>query len=376
MNSTKRLRVGVIGCGGIAQMMHLPFLFSMSDLFEIAALSDISQGVLDVMGDRFQVPPNARYVRYQDLVTQDLDAVLILSGGDHYPAVLAALQAGKHVFVEKPLCYSLKEVDELIQAASQAKRKLMVGYMKRYDPGVLYAEQRLKEMSGIRYVQMNTLHPSEDDYLRIHNLVRFSDVPADVLQSIRSVEKQRVIEAIGDVPAYLQTMYTDVFLGSMVHDTNLLRGLLGEPEEVLFSDLWPVNAQPASVTTCLKYPGGIRVVYTWTYLSDLRDYFQEIAIMSPANRLRIQFPSPYLRHFPSPVVFQGMEDGAAFEKRVLVSYDEAFRLELVAFYDCVVNDHQPLTGAEDARCDIQLLQQILAALHPQGLSGEAARETL
>src|SRR5262249_23963323 len=103
------------------------------------------------------------------------------------------------------------------------------------------------------------------------------------------------------------------------------------------------------------------------------DYFEEIAVMSPANRLRIQFPSPYLRHFPTPVVFQGMENGAAFEKRVEASYDEAFRRELIAFHECIVADQQPLTSAADARGDIRLLQQIFAALKPEGLGGEAAR---
>jgi predicted dehydrogenase len=126
------------------------------------------------------------------------------------------------------------------------------------------------------------------------------------------------------------------------------------------------------VTTVLKYPHDLRVVYTWTYLPDLRDYFQEIAVMSPANRLCIQFPSPYLKHFPTLVVVQGMENGAAFEKHVTASYDEAFRQELIAFHDCIVNNKEPLTNGADARGDIQLLQRIFATLHPQGLGGEAA----
>jgi predicted dehydrogenase len=73
------------------------------------------------------------------------------------------------------------------------------------------------------------------------------------------------------------------------------------------------------------------------------------------------------------VVFEGMEGAASFEKRVIASYDEAFRRELEAFYDCVVEDRQPLTDVSDARRDIQLLQQMFAALHPEGLAGEAAR---
>ncbi len=373
MAKSKQLKVGVIGCGGIAQMMHLPFLFAMGDRFQIAALSDISPGVLQAMGERFQAPARACFTRYEDLVNLDLDAVLVLSGGDHTPQVLAALEAGKHVFVEKPLCFTLKEADTLIAAASRARVKLMVGYMKRYDPGYLYALKHLPEMGAIRYAQINTLHPAEDDYLRIHNIVRFDDVPPEVLKSIREADHQRVIEAIGNVSANLQALYPNVFLGSMVHDTNALRGLLGEPESVLFSEMWPRESQPVSINMVIKYPADLRVVYTWTYLADLRDYFQEIALMSASNRLRIQFPSPYLRHFPTPVVFQGMEGEASYEKRVTTSYDEAFRRELEAFHDAIVNDRQPLTDAADARRDIRLLQQILAALHPDGLGGEAAQ---
>jgi predicted dehydrogenase len=115
----------------------------------------------------------------------------------------------------------------------------------------------------------------------------------------------------------------------------------------------------------------LRVVYTWIFLAELRDYFQEIAILSSTNRLRIQFPSPYLKNFPTPVIFQKMKNGAATEEKVVVSYDEAFELELKAFYDYVLNDAKPLTDAADARCDIRILQEILAALHPKGLAGEA-----
>jgi len=66
-----------------------------------------------------------------------------------------------------------------------------------------------------------------------------------------------------------------------------------------------------------------------------------------------------------------MINGAASEEKVIVSYDEAFELELLAFYDSVINDAEPLTNAADARSDIRILQEILAALHPNGLAGEA-----
>lgn len=68
-----------------------------------------------------------------------------------------------------------------------------------------------------------------------------------------------------------------------------------------------------------------------------------------------------------------MENGATVEKRVQVSYDEAFREELRAFHNCVVNNQEPVTNAVDGKADVAILQQIVAVLKPAGLGGEAAR---
>jgi len=244
--------------------------------------------------------------------------------------------------------------------------------MKRYDPGYRYAQRAVKSMSGIRYVQINTLHPAEDQYWNIHGVSRFNDVPADVIAPLVQAQERLITEAIGQVSDALRFVYFDVILGSMVHDVNALRGLMGEPDRVLYTGLWPEGDRAPSITTILAYPNDVRALYTWTYLPELRDYFEEIALMSSGNRLRIQFPSPFLKHFPTPIVFQAMEDGAAVEKRVQASYDEAFKEELKAFHACVINHTLPVTDAVDARADISILQQVVAALHPAGLGGEAA----
>jgi predicted dehydrogenase len=373
MAESKRLRVGVVGCGTVAQIMHLPYLRSLPELYEIAAICDLSPSLLGYIGEQYGVPENQRYTDYHPLVASSVDAVLVLSAGSHAPQCIAAARAGKHVLVEKPLCFTLREADEIIEAVKQAGVKLMVAYMKRYDPGYRYAQQLVKQMSDIHYVQINTLHPSEDQYHNISGLTRFNDVPQSVLQPLIDEQEKLITEAIGKVSESLRFNYFDSILGSMVHDINALRGLIGDPERVLYTDIWPAGEELPSITTVLSYPTNIRVVYTWTYLADLRDYFEEIALMSPANRLRIQFPSPFLKHFPTPIVFQGMENGTAFSKRVEASFDEAFREELRAFHDCVVNNHQPLTDASDGRKDVAILQQVVAALRPDGLGGEAAR---
>src|SRR6187397_2394766 len=106
---SRRLRTGVIGCGTVAQIMHLPYLHSLPDLFEIAAISDLSPKLAQAMGEKYGVPATHRFGDYHQMLRSDIDAVLVLSSGSHAPQVLAAIQAGKHVLVEKPLCFTMRE---------------------------------------------------------------------------------------------------------------------------------------------------------------------------------------------------------------------------------------------------------------------------
>src|SRR6266511_5365374 len=152
-----RLRVGVIGCGTVAQIMWLPNLRELDDHFDLAALCDLSPGLVESLGAYYGV--ERRFLDYHDLVAQDLDAVIVLTPGSHAPQAIAALEAGKHVIVEKPMCYTLREADEMIAAAERAGKHLMVAYMKRYDPGYRYGRDMVQAIGQPRYVQINVLHP-------------------------------------------------------------------------------------------------------------------------------------------------------------------------------------------------------------------------
>jgi Predicted dehydrogenases and related proteins len=133
-----KLRVGVIGCGGIAQMMHLPTLSERPDLFEITALADISEAVLNEVGERYRVAERSR--DFRDVAKNpNVDAVFVLSSGRHGAALEAAYAAGKHVFVEKPLGFGRPETEKLAAAARAARGFTMVGYHKRFDPAYLAA---------------------------------------------------------------------------------------------------------------------------------------------------------------------------------------------------------------------------------------------
>ena len=142
-----KLRIGVIGCGGIAQMMHLPTFAERPDLFEVTALADISEEVLNAVGERYHVARRSRDFRE---VAQDpnVDAVFVLSSGRHDAALAAAYAAGKHVFVEKPLALSLTELDEIEAAVRAGRTILTVGFNRRFAPLARALKQDLARRTG------------------------------------------------------------------------------------------------------------------------------------------------------------------------------------------------------------------------------------
>ena len=128
--------------------MHLPYLAELPDRFEIAAVCDLREDVAAGCAARFRVPRVC--TRWDELLDEPLDAVLIATSGDHAPIAIDAARAGKHVFVEKPMALSSADGERMAQAARQAGVRLMVGTMKRYDPAYERLAELLPAVSDLR----------------------------------------------------------------------------------------------------------------------------------------------------------------------------------------------------------------------------------
>src|SRR5262245_44768612 len=136
--SSRRIRVGVAGLGAVAQAVHLPLLARLPDEFEIAALADLSPSLRDAMGLRYGVAAAARVGSVAELLdVPDLDGLILLTSGSHGADALAAIDRDLPVLCEKPLAFTVAEADRL--AASPGADRLLLGYMKTFDPAVLEA---------------------------------------------------------------------------------------------------------------------------------------------------------------------------------------------------------------------------------------------
>lgn len=334
------IRVGVVGCGLIAQVMHLPHLRELDDRFEVAALCDIAPEPLEFAGRAF--PAARRHHDWTALLEERLDAVLVLTPGSHAPVAVAAARAGLHVFVEKPMCLSVAEGEEMVAAAEAAGVVLMVGYMKRYDPA--YEElARTLDRGDVTLARITTLESPIEPYA-LHHPRPAPGPPAP---------------GPAHTDGFVQRAYRTILLDSMIHELNGVRGLLGEPDVLHWARIW---GAPSGVTAVLGF-GEVEAVFMWVDLPGIARYQQDWAFYGPRGRAALGFPSPLLRSEPTALVLEGGEPGgvASWRTERTVSYEEAFKRELIAFAAAVREGRPPVADGRDALRDIALCQAIVRA---------------
>jgi predicted dehydrogenase len=135
-----RLQLGIIGCGRAAGQLHLPSLKRVNDL-EVVALADVERPRLDALADQFGV--TGRYSDYRRLLADPrIDVVAVCVPPQlHVEISLAVIDAGKHLFVEKPLALSLDDCDRLIDRARHRSVKATVGLNFRHHRQVQQARE-------------------------------------------------------------------------------------------------------------------------------------------------------------------------------------------------------------------------------------------
>jgi myo-inositol 2-dehydrogenase/D-chiro-inositol 1-dehydrogenase len=271
-----RLRIGVAGLGAVAQAVHLPLLARLADTFQVDALCDLSSGLVAALGDRYGVPAAARFETVEALLdASSIDGLLVLTSGSHAAVALAALERGIPVLCEKPLAYTLAEADAL--AASPNAGRLLLGYMKVFDPAVVEAARICADpasgLGPLRTIEVTVLHPTSESQLAFAHLL---STPAHFdtggMSRLREATDALVQQAIGPAADALGRLYGNILLGSMVHELSVIRAVAGEVVAIDRVDTWPDDAFPGSVGLAGRLADGTRVSIGWHFLEDYPAY--------------------------------------------------------------------------------------------------------
>jgi len=355
----KRLKIGVIGCGAIAQVQHMPNLVNLPDLFEVTMVCDLSLKAAEYVASKFKV--SSFTTNYFELLESDVDAVLHCAGGHKPTAAIAAFEAGKHVFVEKPLCSSLEETDRIIAAQKRAGTVGQVGYMKVYDPAFVYARQEVETMDDILFAQVNHLHPSNNLHLRQFDIRRFNDILLDSPTQRKEAADFKIYggghqQAIGDHEPHVIGAF-GLLSGSMIHDIYGMRVMLGMPTKVVNTEIWNDGR---AITYTLEYPSGYRLVASWVDLPNLWDFKETLEVYGSDKRVILSYPTGFSCGQLSALTVQGIDQaGTSYASQPAIDWHSAFVQELRHFHDCITNGTSCHTSIASARDDIGLIIDII-----------------
>jgi UDP-2-acetamido-3-amino-2,3-dideoxy-glucuronate N-acetyltransferase len=281
------------------------------------------------------------HLRYTDdvrsvLADPDIDGVVIATPAEtHGRLVRQALEAGKDVLVEKPLCLDIKEGQRLVDLAERSGRILMVGHLLWYHPAVLRLREMVKagELGRIQYIYSNRLN----------------------LGKIRREE--------------------NILWSFAPHDVSVILGLLGEmPEDVQARGGNYLHQKIADVTvSLLSFPSGVKAHIFVSWLHPFKE--QKLIVVGdrkmavfddvqPENKL-VLYPHVIDWKDQVPVPVQGTAEVVKVEKA------EPLREECAHFLACISTRQRPRTDGREALRVLTVLQQCEDAVNLPSKNGGA-----
>jgi UDP-2-acetamido-3-amino-2,3-dideoxy-glucuronate N-acetyltransferase len=326
-NGTSRsVNICVVGCGHWGKNLARNF----SVLNHLYAVCESDPGRLQSFAEQY---PEARPFSSLEDALEDpqVDAVALATPAEeHYRMAMAALQAGKDAFVEKPLTLDWRDGIEMVETAHRHHRILMVGHLLRYHPAILKVQELVaRESFGrVEYIYSNRLSMGK---IRREENALWSFAPHDI-SVILALLGQLPIQVAATGGAYLQPNIADVTISNLLFDR-------GTRSHIFVSWLHPYKEQRLVVV------GSKQMVV----FEDTR----------PDNKLILYDKRIEWR--------DGIIEGAKAQG-VPVSFDgeEPLRRECQHFIDCVADRRQPLTPGEEGVQVLQVLQGCQRSLQMNG----------
>ncbi len=180
---SRLLRVGILGCGPISQIAHFDACRKARNA-ELYGICDAAPDLLKRAQEIHQ--PRKAFARFDEMLADaEIEAVIIgVADQFHVPLCLQALQAGKHVLVEKPLGITIEECESVRATLAKSELVFQIGHNRRFDPGIAFAKKFIAEEIGRLMVFKSWYCDSVHRYTMTDNL---QPIP---LQSAKAVRPQ------------------------------------------------------------------------------------------------------------------------------------------------------------------------------------------
>jgi predicted dehydrogenase len=346
-----KVRLGYIGCGFMAQKVHLPNFLSIPEC-EVVALAELRQDLGRRVQQRLGIP--RLYADHHALLADpEIDAIA-LSAAFMIQGDLAcdALLAGKDVFMEKPMAVSLAQADAILAAERTSGKRLMVGYMKRYDAGNEMVKTQIDafrsggELGAITYARN---HGFCGDWIAgLDTHMDTSDAP--------------LLERAAAGPDWLPPDYLSAYLGYLqqyTHNVNLLRWLLNAGDRVTVR---AVDLDEDGYTGVVVFDmAGVRAILESGRISHYR-WDEETQVYFRHGWVKTWAPPLLLKQMPAEVeIYRAGETQTLTRPVAQPAWSWSYKREAEQFIRDVQSGAPFRASAQDTRTDVRLFEEIYRA---------------
>ncbi|HIE29876.1 TPA: Gfo/Idh/MocA family oxidoreductase [Candidatus Poribacteria bacterium] len=339
-----KLKVGLLGCGGIAQIAHLPALKKAENV-EFTAICDVAEDLVNLMAKRYEV--DAIYTDHRKFLEHaDMDAVLLpVAHAFHAPLSIECMRAGKDMLVEKPMAMTVEECEQMLQVSEETGRQLQIGCMKRYDPGLQFAQKFVAEEMGERLSVSGWYCDTVFHGQYVHCLA----LP------LRSSSAQRRPERGGTGDGHL-----DMILGHGVHAIDTIRFFGGDV--VAVTTKVAEKRQGINSTSLFEFADGACGSFQLICTVKM-DWFEGITVHGENGSVVAQIGFPYYRKASDVKVF----DAKRGEYRTPAVPDaDPYERQLEAFAAAILEGREVSPNAKDGLA----AQKVMMAVHESAKAGK------
>ena len=319
-------KVAVIGAGywgrNLVRMFHT--------LGALGMVCDINEGTLDAIQKEYSAATTTDYRAV--LEDPNVAAVVIAApAAEHYELTRQALEAGKHVFVEKPLALRCSDGENLVNIAKRQKLVLMVGHILEYHPAIVALNQLVRQgdLGKIQYIYSSRLNLGK---LRTEENILWSFAPHDISVILRLLG-ETPIRASAQGGSYLNPPMVDTTVSTLEFAS-------GVKSHIFVSWLYPFKEQKLCVIGSQK-------------MAVFDDLEPEKKLVIYAHRIN------WLERKPV-----AQRDGGEV---IGLPKEEPLRRECQHFLDCISGGGQPHTGGESALRVLQVLDACERSLNERGI---------
>ena len=334
----KKIKLGFIGAGFMAQIAHLPSFFEDSRV-KITALSDIDNELLDKVSRKYQIKKT--HISYKEMLNKEnLDGIILVVNRSKIERIANEVLKRKiPLFSEKPMATSFSSAKKLYNLSKRNNTKYLIGHMKRHDNGIIVLKKILKKNNLGKLISVYYRSFIGDSFYNPFEYFKHGDKDYRKKNTLnKNLRSKKLI--------FLK------YLNSFGHCINLIRYLFGDIK-INYKKL----SKSGEGSVFFKSKKNVNIIFN-NQFSKAKRWIEDIQINYENGSIFVKIPAPLLKNIPAEITIEEYKSGKIFKPGV--KWGWSFRNQAKNFVDYLTSRHRNTSSCKpkDSLKDIKIIESI------------------